>query len=119
MTYVERCMIVPAAYMPLARALCAGLTPGGSGSGMFVTALSAVGSLPATHYISAGMIEDQFAALLPLGDAPGQPETIVALSAGAVTLAQAKALLAAIDVTEQGPFTAMSRLDLKLIQAAL
>lgn len=118
-TYVQRCLIVPAPYAPLARALCNGLAPGGSGSGMLATPVSATGSLPATHYISAGMIEDQFAALLPLGDAPGQPETIVALAAGAVTLAQAKALLSAIDVTEQDPFTAMSRLGLMLIQAAL
>lgn len=123
-TYVQRCLIVPAAYAPLARALCSGLAPGGSGAGMLATPVSSSGALPATHFIAQGMIEDTFAALLPLDSldgnkTPGQPETIVALAGGAVTLAQAKALLAAIDVTEQDPFTAMSRLGLKLIQAAL
>lgn len=130
--YVQRCLIVPASYTPMARALCDGLAPGGSGSGMFTTPLSTNGALPATHFISSGMIEDSFAALLPLTThttdgkgvttsttTPGQPETIVALAEGAVTLAQVNALLAAIDVTEQGPFTALSRLGLKLIQGKL
>lgn len=126
--YVERCLIVPAPYAALARALCNGLAPGGSGSGMLTTGLSPTGTAPATHYISAGMIENTFAALLPLTSfdgegapttTPGQPETIVTLAAGAVTLAQAKALLAAIDVTEQDPFAAMARLGLKLVQQAL
>lgn len=126
--YVNRCLIAPAAYTPLARALCNGLAPGDSGSGMLATPLSINGALPATHFISAGMIEDAFSALLPLtafdGEgnattAPGQPETIVALAKGAVTLAQAKALMAAIDVTEQEPFAALDRLGLKLVQEAL
>lgn len=126
--YVQRCLIVPAPYTPLARALCNGLAPGGSGAGMLATPASATGALPATHYIASGCIEGTFADLLPLTSfdadglpvtAPGQPETIVALSAGAVTLAQAKALLSAIDVTEQDPFAAMARLGLKLIQESL
>ena len=127
-TYVNRCLIVPAAYAPLARALCDGLAPGGAGAGMLATPVSITGALPATHFIAQGMIEDAFAALLPLTafddegnatTAPGQPETIVALAKGAVTLAQAKALLAAIDVTEQEPFAALARKGLKLIQEAI
>lgn len=126
--YVPRCLIVPAAFAPLARSLCNGLTPGGSGAGMLSTPVSASGAGVATHFIAAGCIEDTFASLLPLTSfdaeglpttTPGQPETIVALAQGQVTLAQAKALLSAIDVTEQDPLTAMSRLGLKLIQAAL
>lgn len=116
MPYVQRCLICPAAYAPLARALCDGFAPGGSGAGMLLTGLSPTGAEPATHYISEGMIEDAFAALLPLGAAPGQPETITAVAGGAVTLAQVNALLAAVDVTEQQPFSAMARLGLKLIQ---
>ena len=126
--YVNRCLIVPAAYAPLARALCDGLAPGGAGAGMLATPVSITGALPATHFIAQGMIEDAFAALLPLVsfDAegvpttiPGQPETIVELAAGAVTLAQAKALLNAIEVSEQEPFAAMARKGLKLIQEAI
>lgn len=127
-TYVQRCLIVPAAYAPLARALCDGLAPGGSGAGMLATPISINGDMPATHFIAQGMIEDTFAALLPLTSfdaegvpvtVPGQPETIVTLADGSVTLAQARALLAAIDVTEQQPFAAIARKGLKLVQAAL
>ena len=114
MNYVHRCLIVPTAYTPLARALCSGLVPGGQGDGMLATALSPTGAELITHYISAGMIEDVFADLLPLGDAPGQPDTIVNLAGGMVSLAQVEALLAAIDVTEQDPFTAMARMGLEL-----
>lgn len=122
-----RCLIVPAPFAPLARALCDGLAPGGSGAGMLTTPISASGTLPATHYIAQGLIESKFAELLPLTSfdadgvpttTPGQPETIVALAAGAVTLEQVNALLAAIDVTEQDPFSAMARLGLMLIQDA-
>lgn len=127
MAYVQRCLIVPAAYAPLARALCDGLAPGGSGSGMLLTGLSATGQAPATHFVSEGMIEDTFAYLLPLtsfdaegtpATAPGQPETIVTLADGAVTLEQVNALLAAVDVTEQEAFVAMARLGLQMIQGA-
>ena len=44
---------------------------------------------------------------------------LIDASGGVGWLVLATALLAAIDVTEQDPFTAMSRLGLKLIQAAL
>ena len=124
MVYAERCLIVPAAYAPLARALCSGLAEGGAGDGMFLTPLSTSGSLPATHYISQGMIDEAFATLLPLtsfdaegvaSTAPGQPDVIVALGQGAVTLAQVQALLAAVDVSVQDPFTAMARLGLKMV----
>ena len=122
---VDRCLIAPAAYTPLARALCAGIATGGSGEGMLQTALSPDGKLPATHYISQGMIEEAFADLLPLTsfDAEGvpttragQPEKIVELSGGMVTLSQITALLAAIDVTEQDAFTAMARVGVKMMQ---
>ena len=125
---VDRCLIVPAAYTPLARALCAGIATGGSGEGMLQTALSPDGKLPATHYISQGMIEEAFADLLPLTtfDADGVPTTragqhekIVELSGGTVTLTKINALMKAVDVTEQDAFTAMARLGLKMVQAEI
>ena len=90
--------------------------------------MSPTGSLPATHFISQGMIEDSFAALLPLTtfDAEGVPttqagqnQTIVDLSGGMITLAQINALMAAVNVTEQDPFTAMTRLGLKMVQTEI
>lgn len=130
-TYTQRCLIVPADYTPLARALCDGLASGGSGAGMLATPANSTGAGQATHYISAGMIEDTFAHLLPLTvfDAegtptttPGQPDAIYARAQQAgssVTLAQVKALLDAVDVTEQAPFVALARKGLMLIQGTL
>lgn len=130
MGYVQRCLIVPAGYVPLARALCAGLAEGDAGDGMFTTAVSASGNLPATHYISEGLIGSDFASLLPLTTytsdktgvvtataTPGQPTTIVTLAEGAVTLPQITALLNAIDATEQDPFVALARMGLQIIRS--
>jgi len=65
-TWTHRTIIVPAAFQQLAQALCEAAAEGAAGKGMFTTALSATGALPATHYISSGYIFDDFAALLPL-----------------------------------------------------
>jgi len=115
-TWAHRSMIVPTAFAPLARGLCEGLA-GPGGSGMFATGLSADGTLPATHYISAGVIESDFAALLPLDGAGGQAETVVAAAQGMVTLEQIAALFAAVDVSEQLPHDALARIGLQLCVA--
>ena len=60
----HRTIIIPASVQPNARALCKGLA-GIAGDGMFVTGLSATGQAPATHYVSAGIISTEMAALLP------------------------------------------------------
>ena len=60
---VLRTIIVPAALVTKARNLGAALAP--TGEGMYTTALSATGNLPATHYVSSGLIhEPPFAELL-------------------------------------------------------
>jgi hypothetical protein len=121
--YVERCLIVPSAYVQLAKALCVGVA-GASGKDMFSTALSPTGKLPATHYISQGMIEDVFADLLPFtwfdedGEAItglGDVDTVTTLAQGAATKAQITALLGAIEATEQGSFDALDRRALRLV----
>ena len=63
MSNVLRTIIVPAALVTKARNLGAALAP--TGEGMYTTALSPTGNLPATHYVSSGLIaEPPFAALL-------------------------------------------------------
>lgn len=123
MRYVRRCLIVPAAYAPLARALCAGLAEGSAGEGMLITPLSPSGEAPATHYISEGMIDDGLAYLLPLKTfvedgtettTHGHPDIIAEMANGAATLAQVTGLLAAVDVSEQSPATAIARLKLQM-----
>lgn len=129
MEYSKRCLIVPVFYASLARTLCAGITEGGAGASMFTTAVSVSGDVPATHYISDGLIGSDFASLLPLTTytsdiaglvtatvTPGQPSTITLLAKGAVTLSQITALLDAIDVTQQEPFTALARMGLQIIR---
>ena len=60
MAWVHRTIVVPAAFVEPARAACAG--PGGDG--MFTTGLSETGELPATHFVSYGLIEEEFAIML-------------------------------------------------------
>ncbi|MDB5885021.1 MAG: hypothetical protein JWR74_1192 [Polaromonas sp.] len=129
--YLHRCMVVPAAYAPTVRALCSGMAPGGSGSGMFLAGLSPSGNAPATHFISCGSQGDEFSALLPLAvfDAEGNvtitaghPETIVTLAKQAgstITLAQINGILAACDITEQSWQEACARLGLQQVRGAL
>ena len=126
--WLHRSIIVAAAQRDLAAQLCAVLA-GPGGSNMFTTPLSRTGAELATHYISAGMIEDNFAALLPL-DAlvddvwtrtyAGRPETIVQLYNATdnppVTLEQVTAVFATADVSEEDPHQAMARLGLQIVQ---
>lgn len=125
MSWQHRCMIVPTEHVELARKLCETLA-GPGGAGMFTTALSTTGLDPATHYISSGLIESDFADLLPLiefpADAdpvihPGQPDQITQMATDqgmGVTVDEVQALLASVDVTEQPPTDALDRLGLRL-----
>ena len=130
--YTHRTIIVPAAFQQLAQGLCEAVAEGDAGKGMFTTGLSATGELPATHYISSGYIDRQFADILPfttvnqdgegLPDIHTRPGNVAAVESMA---AQAgielppgaiAALFAAIDVSAQGPFEAMARLGLSFSQ---
>ena len=125
MSWAHRCMIVPTEHVELARKLCETLA-GPGGAGMFTTPLSTTGVDPATHYISSGLIESDFADLLPLiefpADAdpvihPGQPDLITQMATDqgmGVTVDEVQALLASVDVTEQPPTDALDRLGLRL-----
>lgn len=132
MSYTHRVIIVPAAFQQLAQGLCEAAAEGDAGKGMFATGLSATGETPATHYISSGYIEQQFADILPLTtvsqDGEGLPsvatrpgnvavvEGLAAQSGVQVPAGTIAALLGAVDVSEQEPFTAMARLGLSIVQ---
>lgn len=130
MSYTRRVIIVPAAFQQFAQGLCEAAAEGDAGKGMFTTGLSATGELPATHYISSGPIANEFGDLLPLTSfdeegapttRPGDVATVEAIADQAgITLPAGTiaALFAAIDVTEQEPFTAMSRLGVQIVQVA-
>ena len=121
-----RTMIVPDSQVVLARSICTTLAPTG-GVGMFDVPLSADGKAPATHYVSTGYLDAEFAALMPLTEYPpegdpvvvsaGEPAVVVTLCAEAglvVTEAEVADLFAASDVTVQEPFVAFARLGFQM-----
>lgn len=125
-----RTLIVTAANVVLAREVAVSF---GSGAvGMWTTPLSPSGLDPATHYISTGIIPEEFAYMMPtqvweqdengkwvlMGTAPGDPVAVwQAANAQGVncTLAQVQGIFNTADVTPQEPFVAMGRLGLKII----
>ena len=132
MSYEFRTLILTAEVTPLAQQIAVALA-GEAGASMWSTPLAPTAEGPATHYISSGMVGDEFAYMVPLqvwaideaGDwqlvstEPGNPEAVTAAcNAGglAVTLEQVEAIFTVADVTEQEPFTAMGRLGLQLVQ---
>jgi len=127
MADIKRTMIVPAALAPLARALAAGLSPGGVG--MFQTGLSPTGAEPATHYVSSGLINPAFGVVMQSAAAL---HTAVIAKGGTVTLAKCQALVSQSDVSggevlidDEGreyvetPFQAFERLGLRLVAGTL
>lgn len=116
MALIFRTFIVPAEIANAARNLGECLTP--AAAGMFNTPLSPTGELPATHYISSGLIDDVWS--VPLTD--------VAILYGAAqqganeqglvmygTLADAQRLLAEGDISDEPADVAMARLGIRLI----
>ena len=131
---VYRNMIVPSDQVALARSICATLAPSG-GFAMFGVGLSADGTEPATHYVSTGHIDEDFANLMPLTEwtqnegswvpdtlSYGAPDVVADLcvAAGFDTTGYAvEQLFRASDVTTQEPFTAFARLGLQMVQEDL
>lgn len=125
--WTHRTIIVDAAQVELARSLCAALA-GPAGEGMFSTPLSASGLFPATHYISAGLIEDTFAAILPLDipgaedtpaqRVPGNPEAVLAALPEdyepVLTLEDVEGLFGTAMVSEEEALAALARLGLAM-----
>lgn len=99
MSLVHRCMIIPAALQAQCQALP-------EASGMWTTGLSFDGAAPVTHYISSGLVDKAFADLLT---------SPVALVSVGVTLEDAQAIVAGMNVSEDQPHAAIDRLLLKLV----
>jgi len=129
-----RTLITPASDADLARSIADTISPENY-SGMFTTPLCDVDDPSTiTHYISTGIVTDEFAHLVPLATwtqedgnwvqtdyYPGDPVTVAMMCEAAdppleVTDAEVEAVFQAADVSEQEPFVAMSRLNLQLYQ---
>lgn len=115
--WTYRCLIVPDAQVAFARELSATVA-GPAGAGMWTTPLSPTGAEPATHWISAGLISQDFAALLPLGNDPGNAALVAELATAngmQTTPEQVQILFDASDITEEESHVAMARLGLMMI----
>ena len=103
MSYVFRTMILPASIAETARNMAVSII-GESVANLWVVPLCNEAN-EITHYISTGMIAEDFAGLV-------SDPAILAEKAG-IPLEQAEAILAQADITEESPETAMVRLNLK------
>ena len=111
MSYLRRTIILPASITPTCQALSEKLS-GEAGAGMWTTGLSSTGAELDTHYISTGMISDEFAAMI------ASPDTMFAACEAAglpVTLAKCEGILGKADVSDEEPFAAMVRLGLQMV----
>ena len=109
MGWIHRTMILSAAIVEQARALAEALEPNAAANMWTTPCYNAEGEV--THYVSAGMIEEPFGTIL------GSPEALSA--ACGVTLEQATGLLSMADITDEDPYTALSRLELSLTPPAV
>ena len=128
-----RTLIIPSAHVQLARDLAAAIDPAAS-VGLFMTGLT--DGQTVTHYISTGIVSDQFAMPLPctqwaqdeegawvqVSHWPGMPEAIAQMAATLdppfpLPVEQVAAAFAASDISEQEPFVAMGRMGLSLHSA--
>lgn len=114
MAWVFRTIIVPDAAVAAARAACEALA-GAGGSGMYTVPLSPTGWLPATHWVSSGAIDREFADLL------ANPDVLSAVVAAAgLDPAPLLAIVAASDITDLAiePIDAtLARLGLQIIHS--
>ena len=106
--WTHRTIIVPAPVVIPARLACEALA-GAGGSGMYSVPLSPTGELPATHWISSGLIEQGFADMLASPDALAAVATQAGLDPAPLV-----AIVAAADISDQPADMAMARLGLQL-----
>jgi hypothetical protein len=99
-------MIVPDAVVETCRILAENLA-GSAGDNMWNTPLSPTGELPATHWISAGHIEDEFAAMI-------EDANLLAAATG-LPLINAQELLASCIVSDDEPHSVMATAGLQMI----
>lgn len=118
MVWAHRFMAVPAANVAVARHVAQTIAPAPSAQDLWTRACNATGSGAATHYVSSGLIDAQFAALL--GDAAGTYAAYQANGGSTTTLAQIQALYAAATIRadlnyDGGAQAGLAALGLKVI----
>lgn len=124
--YSHRTLIVPDKLVVFARGLTLSIA-GQSAENMWSTALSKTGDLPVTHWISSGLISNDFVGVIPFMEyqndgtevkTKGQPDVCQYLASQAgfkTSKEEIETLFEQADITEQDAFTTLGRLGLKLI----
>jgi hypothetical protein len=115
-SWVHRFMVVPDANAAVARSLVKTIAPPRSADVMWAVGLNASGTGTPTHWISSGMIQDNFAAIL--GNAPLTYGAYQQAGGTTITLADIQNLYAAATIRSdaQGQeMTILGSMGLKLI----
>jgi hypothetical protein len=89
----------------------------GEGEGMFNTPLSATGQEPATHYISSGIIAEEYGAMLPFGET-FDINKILELDEN-LTEEYVNGLISKVNVSDKGAFEYMEELGLQIINTEI
>ena len=107
--WVHKTIIVADAVVHQARQLCSSLA-GQGGCGMYETALSPDGTLPASHWISSGLILQDFATML------ASPEIVYAAAQQAgieLPAGSVEAIMQHVDVSDESAEAVLARLGLQ------
>lgn len=111
MVWVHKTILVSDAVVDQARSLCEQLA-GAGGAGMFATALSADGAEPASHWVSSGLILQDFAQMLenPAIVYTAAEQVGIELPEGSV-----EALLSHCDISDEQAETTLARIGLQYV----
>lgn len=109
--WVHKTIVVADSVVDQARSLCEQLA-GAGGAGMFATDLSADGNEPASHWVSSGMILQDFATMLenPAIVYAAAQQAGIELPQGSV-----EALLSQCDISDEQAETSLARLGLQYV----
>lgn len=116
MVWSHLTIIIPAEHVAVARETCAAAHP--AGHGMFTAALSFDGLEPITHYVSAGLVEDVWLAMM---NDPALLYGAATQGAAAQGIEYARAAqevataFAATDVSQEPAHAAFARLGLAMV----
>lgn len=121
MSYLYRCIVIPATYQSLAKEVFASI--GGEGyEGMFVTGLSEDGEPPATHFISVGLVDSEVADFLPFVEGStgilhsGNIQSLLASTEQLASSSKILTFLVSSDITDNPAQQVLERLSLNLIK---
>lgn len=109
--WAHKTIVVADAVVEQSRSLCEQLA-GTGGAGMFATALSADGNEPASHWISSGLILEDFAQMLenPAMVYAAAEQVGIELPEGSI-----EALLSHCDISDEQAETTLARLGLQYV----